>query len=255
MRNTRTMTLLGAAFVAIGCGAEQMTATRQLAPAGRAADSYPDSAGYFAAGNPSTGGPINSGVGGVFQNSNSNWHVSAFGTWRVVTDAGLSVTGKVINNSDGTTLNSNSNGYTKSGANLVLTQIDTNVYVDVSTLNHTCGITGKSSAHQSAALHITAPVSGGGIQTLTLWSDSRDPSGTDVTLPNCPIADDQWQPSPCPGQLIYDPDTCDGEGGGGGGNGFDPNDGCTYYLVTPVISYDDGLTWEQNGDSYIVQVC
>lgn len=78
---------------------------------------------------------------------------------------------------------------------------------------------------------------------------------------NITLEDETSEPSPCGTQIIYDPATCDASSGGGsggnGGGGDDPQPGCTYFLVTPIVSFDGGITWERDysRQQYIIEIC
>lgn len=188
MRRSTHLGVLTCAALLLGCSGDPVSSDRpQLKAIGRSKD-YADSATYVGAGNPTTGGPVAAGVGGVFQSNNTNWHVSGWATYKWVSDASLNITGSVIHNGDGKTLNSSSGGYATSGLFPSYAEIDTGVTLNVSTLNHTCSITGKSSGTYSAAINVTVPIppAYNTYKTVTLWSNPTTPiSGTDATLPDC----------------------------------------------------------------------
>lgn len=234
-----------------GCsGADHLTAPRPLAPRAPAFETYEDSATYVESGGSLAGG-FSGSVSGAFYNSNANFTATAPIWWQWVTDVSATVTATVANNADNSTVNSASSSGGRSGWVPNFSRVDTTLQAQASTLNRVCGVTGHSHLSGSAALHLLVNSS-----VTTPWQTSLNTDGADVTLPDCaPEEGTQSQPSPCPGQIIYDPSSCNQESGGSDGSGYDPSDGCTYYLITPVISYDGGNTWYQNGDPYIEQVC
>jgi hypothetical protein len=236
------------AFMACA-SSDTVTGARSLQPHAPSRQ-YLDSASYVESGGELSGG-FGGTVSGAFYNSNADFTASAPIWWQTVTDVSVTVTATVKKNSDNSTVNSAVKSASKNGW-VPMGRFDTTVTVTASTMNRTCGITGKSNVSGSAALHLLRV----DFTVTTPWQTSLNTDGTDVTLADCPpINDTQSSPSPCPGQLIYDPETCGEGGGGSGGSGYDPDNGCTYYLITPVISYDGGQTWYVNGSSWIEQVC
>jgi hypothetical protein len=198
----------------------------------------PDSATYVNGGGSLTGF-ISGTMSSLFIGGNSSFSGAAHGTASYVSDASFSATVWVVKNTDGTSLGSSTKGASVSMAPPSYWNVDSTFYPSASTLNHTCGVTGKSTFTGSADQKLMT-VNG----TITSWSGSYSGGANDVTLSDCPTYTD---PVPCGNEIVYDPSDCPSEGARGGSPEA-PDPGCTEELFVIEISWDGGSTWTYLGE-------
>lgn len=172
-------------------------------------------------------------------------------TW--INEASVTLTVRVINNSDGTELNK---GTDADGGSFYRPRAEVPVYTiaEPSTLNKTCGITGKTSFTGSAALKLLTSSSG---STITAWSYGPvTKAASDKTLPDCSREEETFM---CEGMYVDDASDCaagDGSGGGeGGGGGSTGGTVCELWEVVWWQSADGGVTWYEVDRWYEYRNC
>lgn len=127
---------------------------------------------------------------GEFYNNNQNFKAKARVTAWLVTDATATLTARVIAQ-NGATINENQVSFAVSTFLPNPIPIDTMMIALVSTNNHTSCITGKSAGSASAKTVVVIELPW---RITQLWSGTRIPLSTDVTLGGCPPPDDQSSP-------------------------------------------------------------
>jgi hypothetical protein len=140
---------------------------------------------------------------------------------RMLTDVSLTLDVEVRSNSNGASLNNGSDSFAYNGVVPLFEHKD--LVATISTLNHTCGITGKARLHGNGGVRVIGNKDGA---IITIWRKNVDASAPDKTVANCP-------PAPCPdgGSGVAEGDRvrcpreenhpADGGGGGGGGDCWD----------------------------------
>jgi len=139
---------------------------------------------------------------------------------RMLTDVSLTLDVQVLLNGTGASLNTGSDSFSYNG---ILPLFEHRDFVaTISTLNHTCGITGKARLSGNGGVRVIGNRNGA---LFTIWSRDINSAAPDKTTANCP-------PEPCPedggasvgeggGPQCYRERNQPMEGGGGGGHCWD----------------------------------
>lgn len=106
---------------------------------------------------------------------------------RMLTDVSLTLDVQVRSNSNGASLNTGTDSYAYNGVVPLFEHKD--LVATISTLNHTCGITGKARLHGNGGVRVIGNKDGA---IITIWRKNIDASAPDKTVANCP-------PQQCPG--------------------------------------------------------
>jgi hypothetical protein len=161
---------------------------------------------------------------------------------RMLTDVSLTLDVQVRSNSDGASLNTGTDSFAYNGVVPLFQHKD--LVATISTLNHTCGITGKARLHGNGGVRVIGNKEGA---IITIWRKNIDASAPDKTVANC-------LPQQCPGgvtsvaegdgsQCYRDEDGPPPDGGGGGGdcwNCLDEPPQATYCRVRYTYWKDTG---------------
>jgi len=117
---------------------------------------------------------------GTFEDANASWLAKAIVDYAFITDANYALNAYVKRNVDGSTLNSGPATKAKPDKSLWVSHEDQDS-VKLSTLNHTCGLTGSSTLHVQAGAHFVVA----GVDVLQ-YSYDQTTKAADVVLPDCP---------------------------------------------------------------------
>lgn len=182
-------------------------------------------------------------ITGLFNNDKSSWISTTKFSFQWTNSISATLDMKVVDNGNGATLNEGGDSYTTSAFIWNTTKATIPMGDTISTLNHTCGITGKARFTASAALKLIENPT----KITSIWTGSLDRSPADVTLPNC-------ESDPCDDPYTDEVEPCGPDGPPSGSDGVPSTAGGSVEEQTDTITVRCWYEDHYIGDIYLGRV-